>query len=300
MWSTIVRYTNTFDRFDFYTSFIAKDKAAINMITASINDHFDFHLEDGDPIHPQARFVHIYSLPFAFDKLHGFISCSEFSSHASISRVRHLYLTQTRLARPVSFQSLAKYMPHLDSIHCNFSIIHGRKTNVSSVIFDRDIFSNVRFLCFTLHCWSTDCVCHSLLYQLLDRMPRLQCLITSDDALEYAWHPLPPIKRLDLRPCDFNSFDSLPKHVPHLTTLLFCYTISSVKELSRIIDSLYRGIPSLKIVSIDVWRATDSNRTSFEKIAEKALVRVQNTDNRLHYLTLNCEHGVAEFCLRKP
>ena len=194
MWSTIVRYKNTFGHFDFYASFIAEDKASTHRIIPSNNDHFDYHLEDGDPLHAQARFVHIYSLPFGFDKLHGFISCSELSSRPSFLNVRYLYLTKTRLARPISFELLTKRMPHLISIDCNFSFAHGCGINVSPLIFDQDIFNYVRFFRFTSYCRSTDCVCFTLLPRLLDRMPRLQSLTTSVDALENAWHPLPPIK----------------------------------------------------------------------------------------------------------
>ncbi|CAF3981043.1 unnamed protein product, partial [Adineta steineri] len=116
LWSTIVQYKNTFHRFDFYASFILNDKASIIRIISSNNDHFDYDIEDGDPLHPQARFVHIYSLPFAFDKLHGFISCSQLSFRSSFLSVRHLYLTRTRLACSISFELLTRHMPNLISI----------------------------------------------------------------------------------------------------------------------------------------------------------------------------------------
>ncbi|CAF1482043.1 unnamed protein product [Adineta steineri] len=298
LWSAIVRYKNTFDRFDFYASFIADDRASIIRIIPSNNDHFDYHIEDGDPLHPQARFVHIYSLPFAFDKLHGFISCSELSFRSSFLSVRHLYLTRTRLACPISFELLTRRMPNLISIDCNFSFAHGHNKKVSQLIFDQDIFKYVRFFRFISYCSSKHCDCCTLISQLIDRMPRLQCLITSVDPFEYAQHPLPSIKRLDYRQWDFKSIYRLPEYIPHLLTLFFYYTISSVRELSDIISSLYMRIPSLKLISIKVRQTNCSNGVSIEKIAQQALVRMQNKNNRLHHLTLNCTDRVAEFFLQ--
>ncbi|CAF4186830.1 unnamed protein product [Adineta steineri] len=129
-------------------------------------------------------------------------------------------------------------------------------------------------------------------------MPRLQCLIAFDDPPEYAWHPLPPIQRLDSRRCDFTLFHNLPEHAPHLSTLFVYYTISSVRELSDILSSLYMRIPSLKLVSIKVFRTVCSNGSYYEEIAKQALVQVQNRNKRLRHLTLKCDYGVAEFFLR--
>ncbi|CAF1162988.1 unnamed protein product [Adineta steineri] len=298
LWSTIVRYKNTFDHFNFYASFMVNDKASIIKIIPSHNDHFDYHIEDGDPLHAYTRFVHIYSLPFAFDTLHGFISCSELSSRSSFLNVRYLYSTRTLLARPISFELLTTRMPNLISIDCDFSFYHDCNTKTSQLILDQGIFNYIRFFRFMSYCSSKKCVCFTQLPQLLDRMPRLQCLITFDDPPEYAWHPLPPIQRLDSRRCDFISFYNLSEHAPHLSTLFVYYTISSVRELSDILSSLYMRIPSLKLVSIKVSRTYCSNGSYYEEIAKQALVQVQNMNKRLRHLTLKCDYGIAEFFLR--
>ncbi|CAF4078352.1 unnamed protein product, partial [Adineta steineri] len=297
LWSTIVRYKNTFDHFHFYASFMVNDKASIIKIIPLHNDHFDYHIEECDPLLSQTCFVHIYSLPFAFDTLHGFISCSELSSRSSFSNVRYLYSTRALLARPIPFELLTRRMPNLISIDCDFSFYHECNTKISQIIFDQDIFNYVSTFRFIPNCSSKDCNCFTLLPQLLDQMPRLQYLITSKDPLEYVRHPLPSIKRLDCQQCNFGSIYKLPEYAPHLSMLFFRDTMSSVSELSDILSSLYMRIPSLKFVSIEAYRTDYSNGLSCGKIAKEALVCVRKKDNRPRHLTLFCEHGIVEFFL---
>ncbi|CAF0909744.1 unnamed protein product [Adineta steineri] len=297
LWSTIVRYKNTFDRFHFYGLFIVNDKTSIIKIIPSHNNHFDYHIEECDPLHSQTCFVHIYSLPFVFDTLHGFISCSELSSRSSFLSVRYLYSTRAVLARPISFELLTTRMPNLIFIGCDVRFDHDCNIKVSHIIFDQDIFNYVSTFRFIPNCSSIECNCFTQLPQLLDQMPRLQYLITSKDPLEYVRHPLPSIKRLDCQQCNFGSIYKLPEYAPHLSMLSFRGAISSVRELSDIISSLYMRIPSLKFVSIEAYRTDYSNGLSCAKIAKEALVRVKKMDNRLRYLTLFCEHGIIEFFL---
>ncbi|CAF0947400.1 unnamed protein product [Adineta steineri] len=313
LWSTIVRYKNTFDRFDFYASFTVNDIASIIETIQSNNDHFDYHIEDVDPKFSRAGFVHIYSLPFAFDKLHGFISCSELGSRSSFLSVRHLYLTRNYLARPISFESIARCMPNLISIDCNFSFDYSRDIKISPLISDQDILNYVRFFRFIAECRCRPepCICFTQLSQLLDRMPRLQYLIISEHALRNGWYSLASLERLDFRQHDFKSSHRLPEHAPHLSTLFFDYelssvnTLSSVDNLSDIVSSLYMGIPSLKFISLKTYRIP-LPRLPYKKtrlplpcqtIAKQALVHMQSKHNRLRHLTLNYEYAVMEFFL---
>ncbi|UJR18363.1 hypothetical protein I4U23_005266 [Adineta vaga] len=144
MWSTIVRYKTIFDHFHFYASFRLEDKSWKNTIISSLVNQFDFYIEDGDPLHAQIRFIHVYSLPFIFNKLHGFISCEELSTRSSFSSVRHLYFIQTRLARHISFASLANRMPRLMSMDCNLFFAHSHRMNIPEVLVNRDNFIYIR------------------------------------------------------------------------------------------------------------------------------------------------------------
>jgi len=145
-----VRYKNTFDQFDFYVSFIVKDKISNTIEIPSSIDHVGFHVEGIDAIHPQGHFVHVYSLPFAFDKLHGFTSCSEPSASSLFSAVHNLYFTRINLTRPISFRSLPIYLPRLISIDCILTFDNPDNIMISNIIDDTDIFYHVHSLCFTL------------------------------------------------------------------------------------------------------------------------------------------------------
>ena len=172
-----------------------------------------FHIEDGDVAHLEDCFVHIYSLPFGFDKLHGFISCSELSHRCSFSSVRHLYFTETHLNRLISFESLAKHMPHLISINCNFSFIHPYNIDVS-IIMVMETFS-VMFVFFTLYHIVNIQIVFAVIFFLnySIEMPHLQSLTTSIDDFIHGQRPLPPIKRLDIQECHFELFDILAERL---------------------------------------------------------------------------------------
>ena len=298
MWSTIVRYKNTFDRFNFYASFIAEHKDSVNMLMSLASDQFDFYMEDCNPSRPQARCIHIYSLPFDFDRLHGFISCSNLSSCSSFSSVRHLYFAETGLECLISFESLAKRMPYLVSITCNFCFIQRDNITVSARISDRDMFNHVRFLHLISHCWHKDCLCDTLLPQLLDRMPYLQSLTTSVIDFVYGKYPLPPIKRLDLRQCHFASFGTLAERLPYLSAILLDDVPTCPRQLSRLVTAVFRGIPSIKLVSFSGVSITRNDQTQYEQIAKKALTQVQKVDKRLRHLKLDYEFGLLAFYLQ--
>ena len=298
MWFTIMRYKDTFDRFDFYASLIVEKKASNRIEIPLSNDHFEFHIEDGDAAHSEHCFVHIYSLPFGFDKLHGFISCSELSHQCSFSNVRHLYFTETHLNRLISFKSLAKRMPHLTSINCNFSFIRRYNIDVSIISGDGDIFNNVRSLHFISHCKHTDCLCHNLLPQLLNEMPYLQSLTTSVDGFIHGQRPLPPIKRLNLQECHFKLFDTLAERLPFLSTILLDDMPISIGQLSQLLSSLFIGISALKIVFFRGPIIDWDDLTPYTQVANKAIAQVQKMDNRLRHLKLDVEAGMPTFYLQ--
>jgi hypothetical protein len=298
MWSIIIHYKNIFHRFNFYGSFIIEEKLCNIMGILSNTDQFDFHVEDGDTKHSQARFVHVYSRPFTSNKLHGFISYSELRSQCSFSTVHHLYFTRTRIARPISFESLSKRMPNLVSIDCNFTFSLDYHTNIPQIIVDNEIFHHVRFLRFISHCWSVNCICRGFLSRLLDRMPHLQYLTTSEVDFISARHPLPPIKRLDMRQCHFQFIESLEQHLPYLSTLLLGYVTAYQGQLSQFLSSLFTGILPLKMVSFRLGSECGNDRTLDEQLAREALIRVQNINDRLRHLRLDFGCGRADFSLR--
>jgi hypothetical protein len=300
IWSTIIRYKNTFNHFDFYASFIVEENAFENIEIPLNNDRFDFHIEDGDSSHSQIHYVHLYSLPFAFDRLHGFTSCSELSPRCSFSAVRHLYFTQSSLNRLISFESLVKRMPHLVSIDCHFTFVHDDHTTVPEVTLDRDIFNSVRILCFTSHYCSPDFVCRDLLTRLLERMPHLECLNTSDDAFIHAQRPLLSIKRLVWPQRNFKLFHTLAQCLPHLMTLSLGHLKSNPGDLSRTISSLFIHLPSLYLVSFRFGSWCGNDETPYGQLVEEAFALTQNMDNRLHRLRLDFGYGLATFYLPNP
>ena len=164
-WSTIMRYKANYSRFDFYGSFIV-DNTKILLNT----DQFDYYIEGMHPSHPNGRFVYVYSLPFVFDKLYGYSSCSELPSETSFSTVRHLYFTRELHIQPVSFESLAKRMPKLLSIHyhCTFRRNYGTMT-VSTIKPVEEIFNHMSSLHFEPQCHDEYCICEWLLFPLMDR-----------------------------------------------------------------------------------------------------------------------------------
>jgi hypothetical protein len=319
IWSTIVRYKKAFDRFDFYTSFIVEDQTLMAIMISLINDLFDYYIEDGDPLYSKHRLVHIYSMPFDFDELHGFISCSELSSQSSFTGVRHLYFTQTCLNRPISFKSLTKRMPYLTSITCNFFFNQQYNITVPVIFDNEDIFHHVHFLHFISHCWHTACPCRKLLPKLLHRMPCLQSLTTSVIDFLYDNYPLPPIKRLDLQQCDSNSFDILEeclaywstfsfhvmstfdilaKRLPYLSTIVLDEVPTCTRRLSRLLTAVFLWMPSMKLVSFRDVSMASNDPTQNKQKAKKALTQVQKMDRSLRHLKLDYEFGPPAFYLQ--
>ena len=70
--STLNRYKHTFDRFDFYGSFIVDEEDFNSIEIPSEDGKFDYHIEGNVSSYPDGCYVHINSLPFTFNKLYGF------------------------------------------------------------------------------------------------------------------------------------------------------------------------------------------------------------------------------------
>ena len=297
-WSTVIRYKNTFEHFNVYISFLVEGNVSESIERLSIPDQFDFHIEDGDPIHPQARFLHVYSLPFRFHKLHGFICCSKLSNDCSYSSVHHLNFTQTRLGRPISFDLLSDRMPNLISIDCDLTFSLGYHNTFPQIHTNENLFNSIRSFRFILHCWNKLCICRQFLPRLLDRMPHLKSLTTSEINFINAQHPLPPIKRLDLRQCHFQLTESLSEHLPYLLTLSLGYILTNEEELFQFLNDLFLGIVSLKMVSFRLGSECGNDRTHDEQIAKQVLTRTKNINNRLRYLKLDFVNDRADFSLR--
>ncbi|UJR08011.1 hypothetical protein I4U23_012289 [Adineta vaga] len=136
------------------------------------------------------------------------------------------------------------------------------------------------------------------LFQLVDRMPRLNYLITSADPFEDIWYPLPSIKRLDLYKCDFQSIDNLIFHLPNLSIFSFSHIGLSVRNLSSILASLFTKIASLRLVSVNIRLYNNSDEKSFKKKIEQIMIYLQNMDQRLLSLTFNCNYNTKQFSLQ--
>lgn len=255
LWLTILRYKNTFDRFNFYTSLRMDEDAAAFLQNLSSNDNFAFHIERNNDSCPYGRFIHIYSLPYMFNDLHGFTSCSELSPQCSFSTVRHLYLppSSTDDFDIVSFKSLTKYIPHLTSIDCHFINEQTCQDFISRVIVGEDIFHYVRFFRFTFDCGLADRCSRDLLPQLLIRMPHLETLITSTDVFIHVQHPLMSIKRLHIRISNFRLFDALIKCPPNLTNIFLINLNPCINTSWLIVSLLFTKLQYLTLISCKIY-----------------------------------------------
>ncbi|CAF4080855.1 unnamed protein product [Rotaria sordida] len=299
IWSTINRYKNIFDRFDFYGSFIV-DEEDLSHVKISSDEKFDYHIEGDISSHPDNCYFHIYSLPFTFDKLYGFTSCDELSSRTSYISVRHLCFTETHLHdRCLSFEFLSKRMPYLISIDCIAPFNHGSVHNktIPVLIIDHGIFHRVNYLRFKTYCCDKYCDCRNVLPQLLTRMPNLRSLTTSDDAFLRSNHLLPHITQLNWSEWGFKSFDILIKHVPHLTILALGDIKPYIGELSRTISFLFLKLPSLKLLLFQFSPDRSNDRTPYRKMIQESFITAQNMNNHLRHLRLDFEYEGIVFYL---
>ena len=299
IWSTINRYKNIFDRFDFYGSFIVEEVDLIDA-TISSDENFGYHIEGDIASHSDNFYLHIYSLPFAFDKLYGFSSCDELSSRTSYVTVRHLYFTETRLHdRCLSFEYLSKRMPYLISIDCTAPFNHAsvNNKNVPVLIIDHGIFHRLKYFRFESYCCDKYCDCRDVLPQLLTRMPDLRSLTTSDDAFLRSNHLLPHITQLNWSEWGFKSFDILFEHMPYLTILALGDIKPYIGELSRTITSLFLKFSSLELLSFQFSPDRSNDRTRYRKMIQESLVTVQNMNNHLRHLRLDFEYEDVVFYL---
>lgn len=298
MWSIIIRYRNTFDRFDFYASLIVEESISKSIENLSMNDDFHYHVEGSNSSRAEDCFIHIYSLPFALNKLHGFSSCSQLASRSSFSTVRYLYFTQTCTDHLISLELLSKHMPYLISINFNPTFTHKYNETVSKIPIGEDIFDHACFLHFRLHCWNENCICYNLFQQLICRMPYLRSLTTTVDILIPEHRQRKRSNRLDVQECGFESLNIIAKHAPHLSTLSLDDMMTCITNFSHIVGSLFIAFSSLRSVSFHVHRRCSQDRTSYGEIAEKTLALVQNMNSRLHSVNLDFGYGMITFYLQ--
>ncbi|UJR11768.1 hypothetical protein I4U23_015950 [Adineta vaga] len=295
MWSTIELYRNTFDRFDFY-GLVAADNEIIEKIQLSLNDkHFDYHTEENTSSICSDCYIHIYTLPFCFEKLHGFESCSKLSSRLSFSSVRHLYFNESYGSHLISFESLTKRMPNLVSINCNLHIHHEYNISTQEIIVDEDIFCHVRFLSFEMRGNHKSCTCQKLLRHLLDRMPYLECLKTSEVDFLSENHSFPSIKRFIRPGCDLQLIDPLARGLPHLTILSLSGLPVYPKQISNVVGPLFIRLPLLKSISFSYGSFCGNDHTPYRKYIEEALILIQNMSDSLCHVKLNEIYRGARF-----
>ncbi|CAF3877829.1 unnamed protein product [Adineta steineri] len=291
LWSTIERYKNTYDHFNFYGMFIIETETIEKVQKLLKNTNFAYHIERTQIYN--TIYTHMYSLPFYFDKFYGFTSCSELNSCVSFSSVRHLYLTE---AYKISFESLAKRMSNLISINCNIYIQHGYNTTQQLIIVDKDIFYNVRSLYFTMRCNYKTCCCRKILCHLLNQMPYLEYLNTSEVEFLSGNHSLPPIKRLIREDCDVQLVNLLIKRLPYLTTLSIGRLGTNPNQMSEIVGPLFVNLPLFKSITFPYgggWCGND--RTPYGKYIQEALKLTQNMNNSLSNVQLDWYNGKATF-----
>lgn len=280
-----MRYKANFSRFDFYGSFIV-DKTKIMLST----DLFAFHVEGMTTAYPMGRFVHVYSLPFTFNKLYGFSSCSNLPSQTSFFTVRYLYFTRTLLDRSISFDSLSKRMPHLQSIDYHYTFVHDDNNMIAPKVKPiQETFTKIRSLHFESHCWK-HCSCVDFLGSLIDQMPQLQSLTTSHYPFSTNTKTAPTIKRLDLRKCHLETFNLLPQHVPNLKMLFLGCELIHSRDICQVIGPLFLNIPSLRLIYSPLIYTCGLDRTPYGKYKQDALTQLRNMDSRLSHLKCGSQY----------
>jgi hypothetical protein len=113
-------------------------------------------------------------------------------------------------------------------------------------------------------------------------------------AFSHILRPLTSMRLLNLRRLSIRSFDDLPQYLPHLSTLLLSTTTPDSEHISYVIGTLFVKIPSMGFVPYEIRRGCGQDRTPYVEIAQKALKRMKNMDNRLFHFDLHYGGGVAE------
>lgn len=298
LWSTVNRYKETFHRFDFYISVMMDEVDLNNMVLSFDVDKFGYHIEGDISADHDTCYVHLYSLPFNFDELYGFTSCSALDRRISYNSVRHLFFTETSLHhRSTCLESLSQRMPYLTSIDCIATFLHKSNSINPTLMIDDGIFSHVRSLRFKSFCCDKYCICRNVLPQLLDRMPNLRNLTTSDDSFIHRGQQMSHVTQLDWPEYDFKSFDVLIKRLPQLTVLALGDVKPYTKDLSSIVAHLFIGLPALKLLSFQYYRGQRNDDTSYSRLIQQSLTNAQYRDKRLRRLRLDSESVNVVFYL---
>ncbi|UJR11775.1 hypothetical protein I4U23_015955 [Adineta vaga] len=295
MWSTIERYKNTFDRFDFYGLFNMNEQI-IQLVEELVRTtYFDYYNQTADQLYGEYRLVHVYSLPFRFDKIYNFTSCSELNPHTSFASVRHLYFSESYKNHLISFQSLSERMPNLISINCHVNVDHDVNIIVPKLIIDGNLFSSVRSLRFIAICTGEKCNCYSLLGRLLDHMPCLEDLKTSEGVCLLEHKPILILKRLIKSRCDLRCVHTLVKYLPRLKILSIGRLRGSPKEISKYIAPLFIRLSSFMSIFFEFVILNKFYPTTNKINIEETLTLMKRKYHSLNYIKFELIGTVVRF-----
>ncbi|UJR11774.1 hypothetical protein I4U23_015954 [Adineta vaga] len=205
---------------------------------------FIYHIiKQGDLLEPTDHYFHMYSLPF---------------------------------------RSIAQHMLYLISINWNFNCFHEINIILPDTILDEDIFHHLRFLHFQSTYYCPRCTYLNLLSRLLNRMPKLEYLITSDDNFLSEQRQYPSIKQFISRKFNLKSIDTKIKCFPKLTTLSHDHLGIYSHKISTFVSSFFFSLSSFKSISSHY-----GSRSSYT-YAKYALYS-------LRHIILDLECGIATF-----
>lgn len=299
IWSKIQQYKNTFDLFNIYISFVIDDNFQEIKKTFLSSNQFAFHLEnDHIDMWTQRWWLHLYSLPFVFTKLHGFSSYSQLNQHCSYSTVRHLYFTKFQEKSMISFESLEKQMPRLITVDCGPGPSHKYHRDQSIIPKYDDILYKVRNLYFKSSCINSYCTYCNQFNSTIDRMPNLNVLTTSYRMLVEMNHPLMSLKTLYLHNCLCLDIDKLTILIPNVSILVLTRIQSSTGELVSWIHFLFTRLAHLIALSLQISSGRTDQKWVSKELGKKILIMIQNMDTNFRHLKVAVENEKMIFSFR--
>ena len=140
------------------------------------------------------------------------------------------------------------------------------------IVVDECIFDRVRLLRSNMSPAIFEPSCCNHLSQIFDQIPQLLCLINSDEPFIPIQRPLSSIKRLDLRGCWLESFNTLVQYLPNLSTILLGNMVPDIKDLAQRFSFLFIEISLLKLICFKIKLHSDNeNPTRHKAIALQVL-----------------------------
>ena len=280
--STIENFKIEFIDFDFYGSFILDENLSLIEQLVSSNSNFSYHIENVN------ERIHIYSLPFRFDCLYGFENCSLLNRECSYTNVRSLYFTQNQQNSKISFQLLVQRMPFLRSIY-----FRSKSDEILSKLpMDEEKFEYLRRFYFKCDCIET------ILVDLLDRMPLLEHLTSSNEKFLRKENVYPLIKELNLEECQMKSFDLLPIVTPNLMNLYLNAQTLSLSSLFQLIYFLFTELIQLKLLSFKYISFIGKDPLSYRNQLERVLNLLKQRHHRFQQFKFETHNGRVIFCFQ--